>query len=59
MEERKGVYRILVGNLRQRDHLEDSAIYRRMIFSSNFRKCDGGAWTELIWLRIGAGDRHS
>jgi hypothetical protein len=25
MEERRGVYRILVGNMRERDHLEDQA----------------------------------
>jgi hypothetical protein len=26
MEDRRGIYRVLVGNLRERDHLEDPGI---------------------------------
>jgi hypothetical protein len=42
-----------VGNQRERDHLEDQGIYRKIILRWIFRNLDGGAWTGLIWLRIG------
>jgi len=32
--------------------------HRRIILSWIFRKCDVGAWTGLIWLRIGTGGGH-
>ena len=51
----RGVYMVLVGNLRERDHLEDPGIERRIILRWIFRKWDVGAWTGLIWLRIGTG----
>jgi len=38
MGERKGVYRGLVGKLRERDHLKDPGVGGRWIF----RKWDGG-----------------
>jgi hypothetical protein len=40
------------GNLRERYHLEDPGVDRRLIFRWIFRNRDG-AWTGLIWLRIG------
>jgi len=43
------------GNLRERDHLEDSGMDGRLIFRCIFRKWDVGVWTGLIWPRIGAG----
>jgi len=46
---------VLVGNLRERDHLEDPGIEIRIILRWIFRKWDVGAWTGLIWLRIGTG----
>jgi hypothetical protein len=49
----RGVYRW--GNLRERDHLEDSNIDGRIILRWIFRKWDVGAWTGLSWLRIGTG----
>jgi len=42
MGERKGVYRVLVRNLRKRDHLEDPGIDRRIIIVWIIRKWDGG-----------------
>ena len=47
-----------VGNLRERDHLEDPGVDGRMILRWIFRKWDVGAWTGSMWLRIGAGGGH-
>jgi len=38
----------------ERDHLEDPGV-DRIILRWIFRKWDVGAWTGLIWLRIGTG----
>jgi hypothetical protein len=43
------------GNLRDKGHLEDQGVDRRIILICIFRKWVGG-WTGLAWLRIGAGD---
>ena len=43
------------GNVRERDHLEDSGVDGRIILNWIFNKWMGGAWTGLIWLRIGKG----
>jgi hypothetical protein len=40
--ERKGVYRVLVGKLRERGHLEDPGVDERIILRWIFRKWDGG-----------------
>ena len=42
-------------NLRERCHLEDPGVDRRIILSSIFGKWDVGAWTGLIWLMVGTG----
>jgi hypothetical protein len=41
--------------MRERDHLEDSGMDGRIILRWTFRKGDRGAWSGLIWLRIGTG----
>jgi len=41
--------------LRKRDHVGDPGIDGRIISNRIFKKWDGGAWTGLIWLRIGTG----
>jgi hypothetical protein len=56
MGERRGVYRVLVGKPEEGDHLEDQSIDGRIILRWLFRKW--GAWTRLIWFRIGTGGRH-
>jgi len=58
MRDRRGVCRVLVGNLRQREHLGDPGVEGRIIIRWIFRKWDLGVWTGLSWLRIGTGGGH-
>jgi len=58
MGERRGVYMVLLGNLKERDHLEDPGLDGRIILRGIFRKWDVVAWTGSIWLRIGTGGGH-
>jgi len=44
-------------NLRER-HWEGPGVDGRIILRWIFRKGDGGAWTGLIWLRIGTSGGH-
>jgi hypothetical protein len=48
-----GAYRILVGNLRERHHLEDQGLDGKIILRWLFRKWDVTVWTGSFWLRIG------
>ena len=41
------------GNLRERYHLEVPGIDGKIILRCIFRTWDVGAWTGLMWLRIG------
>ena len=58
MEERRGVYRVLVGKPEGKRPLgrhRDGRIILRWIF----RKWDGGgAWTGSTWFKIGTGGEH-
>jgi hypothetical protein len=58
MEKRRGVYRVLVGNLRKGDHLGDPGVDGRIILRRIFKKYDVGVWTGTSWLRIGTGEGH-
>jgi hypothetical protein len=40
-------------DLRERDHVKDLGVDRRIMLKCIFKKWDGEAWTGLIWLRIG------
>ena len=42
MGDRKAAYRVLVGNLRKRDHLEDLGLHGSIILKWIFRKRDTG-----------------
>jgi len=55
--DRRGVYRVWWGNLRERDHLGDPGIDGRIILTI-FRKWDVGVWTGSSWFRIGTGGGH-
>ena len=46
------------GNLRERDHLEDSSLDGRIILKRIFMKCFGGTWTRSSWVRMGTGGGH-
>jgi hypothetical protein len=46
------------GNVRERDHLEDTGLDGKIILRWIFRNWDVGAWNGSIWLRIGTGGGH-
>jgi hypothetical protein len=46
-----------LGNLRERNYLEDPSVDRRIILKWIFDRLDGGAHTQSIWLRIGTDGR--
>jgi hypothetical protein len=52
MGEGRGVYRVLVGNLRVRDRWGDPDVDGRMILRWVFSKWDVWVWTGSGWLKI-------
>jgi len=46
------------GNLKEREHLEDPGVNRRIILRGIFRKWDVGTWTGSSWLGISTGGGH-
>jgi len=46
---RTGAYRLLVGGLRKKDHLEDPAVDARIILKRICKKRDG----EMKWIKVG------
>jgi len=58
MEEKRGLYRVLMRKLEGKNHLEDPGVDGRVILRWIFRKWDVGAWTRLSWLRTGTGGGH-
>jgi hypothetical protein len=55
MGERRGVYGILGGDLREGDHLGEPGVDGRIILKLIFKEWEGWAWSRLSWLRIGTG----
>ena len=57
---RKGrvMFRVLVGNLREREHWGNPDVDGRIIFIWVFRTWEGVVGTEWSWLRIGRGGGH-
>jgi len=53
--EEERLYRVLVGNLKERDHFGDPGIEGRIILRWIFSKWNVGLWTGSIRLRIGTG----
>ena len=58
MGEKRGIYRVWWGNLRERDYLEDPGVDGRKILRWTFRKWNVGVWTGSSWLGIGTGGGH-
>jgi hypothetical protein len=55
MRKRRGV---LVGEPRERDHLEELGVDGKIIANSNLQYVIRRTWTGFMWLRIGAGAWH-
>jgi len=55
VRERRGAKGFWWGSVKEKFHLEDPVVDGRIILKWIFRKWDVGAWTGLVWLRIGAG----
>jgi len=46
------------GNLRERDYLEDPGVRWEDNIKMDFQEMGRGAWTGLIWLKIGTDGGH-
>ena len=55
MKVSKGAYMVLVGNLRERDYLEDLSIGGNDNIKIYYQEVGWGTWTESVGLRVGAG----
>ena len=56
--ERRGVYIVVVGNPRERDHLEDPGVRWENHTKMDYQEVGWGAWSGSSWLRIGTGGGH-
>ena len=53
--DRRSAYRYWCGELRETDYLKDPDVDGRIISKGIFKKWNGKAWSELIWLGIRTG----
>jgi hypothetical protein len=58
MMEGRGVHGVLVGDLRERNHLGDPDVDAVIIIRRVFKKKVVGVWTGLSWLRIETGEAN-
>ena len=58
MGRRRELYRVVVGNLRERDHWGEPGADGRIMLRWIFRKWDVGVWIGSSWFRIGTGGGH-
>jgi hypothetical protein len=56
--DRRGAYRVSWGNLRGRDHLEDPGVRWEDNIKLYLQEIGPGAWSGLIWLKIGTDCGH-
>jgi hypothetical protein len=54
MEEKRNMYRLLVGTQRERECLEDQDICGWIILGWILERWNEVVWTELVWLWVGA-----
>ena len=58
MGDRRGVYRVLVGEPEGKRPLGDPGLDGKIILRWIFRNWDVGVWTGSSWLRKGTGGGH-
>jgi hypothetical protein len=51
MSKKRNEYKVLVGNVKERDHLQESGIDGRIILKRISMKQDWRVWAGFIWLR--------
>jgi hypothetical protein len=51
--EKRNAYRILAGNLKERDSLEDLSIDGTVILKRALKEHNGMVWSNFIWLKTG------
>jgi hypothetical protein len=58
MGDSRVAYRVLAGNIRERDRLEDLGLDGKIILKCIFNNWDEKTCTGLFWLRIGTRGGH-
>ena len=58
MDEGRGVHKVLVGKVMERDHWGNQDVDGRIILRWIFRKWEAVVGTGWRWLRIGIGGGH-
>jgi hypothetical protein len=58
IEEKKGIYRVLVGKPEEKRPLGRPDVDGKMILKWIFRKWNVGVWTQSGWFRTGTGGGH-